>query len=77
MIATQQPDSWRAMRIGDVRPLSAILPVILRHYGLPWPAEAAASAAIEVGTCEACRMDRHVACLPDTTGWRPIPRVDD
>jgi hypothetical protein len=39
MIATPLPRSWRAVRIGEVRPLSAVLPAVLRQYGLPLPPE--------------------------------------
>jgi hypothetical protein len=39
MIATRLPRAWRAVRIGEVQPLSAILPAVLRHYGLRLPPE--------------------------------------
>jgi hypothetical protein len=39
MIATRLPRSWRAVRIGEVLPLSAVLPAVLRQYGLQLPPE--------------------------------------
>ena len=41
MIATSLPHSWRAVRIGGAQPLSAVLPAVLRQYGLQMPPDAA------------------------------------
>ena len=39
MIATRSPRSAFTARAGCVQPLSAILPAVLRQYGVQWPPE--------------------------------------
>ena len=78
MIATPLPRSWRAVRIGGVQPLSAILPAVLRQYGLQLPpdpippdvtarGESCDSDDVDAGSlCQqyrrVCRDARHCGC---------------
>ena len=68
MIATPVPRSWRAVRIGSVQPLSAVLPAVLRQYGLQLPPETIPPDVTARG--ESCGPDESApaACISSTVG---------
>lgn len=47
MISARPPRSWYATRIGTVQPLSALLPAVLRRYGLEWEPDPAPGPVVE------------------------------
>ncbi len=69
MIATPVPRSWRAVRIGGVQPLSAVLPAVLRQYGLQLPPETippdVAATVVDPGGSD---ESAPAACVSSTVG---------
>jgi hypothetical protein len=67
MIATRSPRSAFAVRAGCVQPLSAVLPAVLRQYGVQWPPEPRApDVCVDVEQSSAGEYQPAVRLVPDT-----------
>jgi hypothetical protein len=65
MIATRSPRSAFAVRAGCVQPLSAVLPAVLRQYGVQWPpAPRASERGVDDDLCLADEYESAVRLVP-------------
>jgi hypothetical protein len=71
MIATSTISVPLSTRLGDVHPLSAVLPAVLRQYGVPWPAEPSRS---EAQVDSRIRRRPHAAARPRIASPKSIGR---
>ncbi len=76
MIATRSSRSAFAVRAGYVQPLSAVLPAVLRQYGVQWPPERhAPEMGVDDELCRAGEYEPAVRLVPDAPApcW-PVSR---